>query len=166
MKINLSKFISKDSQIEYLLIFIGLLAPLGYMLDYKPLRGIGLAYMVSPLPIVFSDVNGYEAFGSDFNLKFYTDKENFIETKITNKEGAKILGPYNRRNVYGAVIGYAPRIPEEIFQSVMKHGFCRNDILVNEFNLPKNLNKLILNIKDNTRGRENKNYTFEVLCSR
>jgi hypothetical protein len=147
------------------LLLLGCLGPLGYLTGFKFLKGLALAWMISPLPIVFSDANGFEAFAAHFQLRLTQKDQTKVVKTITFQEVSAMLGPYNRRNVYGAVIGYAPRLPLPMVQSVLSFGFCQTDTLASEFNLNPHIEKVELLIEDGTAGRHQQ-FRYEVVCGR
>lgn len=143
-----------------------MIAPVGFITGLAPLKGLGLAWMISPLPIVFSDTNGFEAFAAKFSMTFTLPDGSEISKPITFREAANLRGPYNRRNVYGAIIGYAPRLPISMVQSGLHFGICKTKTLLKEFDLPESVRKAELHIYDGTRGRDANTYHFEVVCNR
>jgi hypothetical protein len=44
-------------------------------------------------------------------------------------------GPYNRRNVYGAALAYAPVLPPALRDPVTKHALCGDAPLLRELGL-------------------------------
>jgi uncharacterized membrane protein len=153
-----------ENKFSYLLVLLGLLGPVGYFGNIKELRGLGTAWMISPLPIVFSEVNNYEAFSSMFSLVLKFADGTIDMKTITPKEGSLIMGPYNRRNIYGAVLGYAPILPRETVSSVLEYSFCTNSNLKREFKIQKSVAAVELVIVDQTKARLNQNYKFGVVC--
>lgn len=147
-----------------ILIVLGLIGPLGYAFDIKALRGLGTAWMISPLPIVFSEINQFEAFSSEFELILKFTDGTTEQKPITPKEGSLISGPYNRRNIYGAVIGYAPILKLETVQSVLHYAFCTDSKLKSEFKILKPVTAVNLVITDKTTQRLNQSHEFGVVC--
>ncbi|HWU44421.1 MAG TPA: hypothetical protein VN132_13315 [Bdellovibrio sp.] len=146
------------------LLLVGLICPLGFLLNSTPLKGLGLAWMISPLPIVFSDSHGYEAFSSKYSVTFTLVDGAVIEKAVTFKEARLLQGPYNRRNVYGAVIGYFPRLPQKMTDSVLHYGFCQSKTLLREFQLPSDVRKYVLHVAEGAQGRENQHQEVEGSC--
>lgn len=147
-----------------ILICLGLIGPVGFALNIKALRGLGTAWMISPLPIVFSEINHFEAFSSEFQLIVKHTDGTTEQMPITPKEGSLISGPYNRRNIYGAVIGYAPLLKLETVQSVLHYSFCTNSELKSEFQITKSVAEVKLVITDKTKKRFNQTHEFGVQC--
>lgn len=134
-----------------LILFVfGLIQIIGYITNNNSLRGIGAASLLAPLPKVFSDVDGLETFASDF---YILEKQEGLETnktQITPELYSKIKGPYKRRNVYGAALSYAPRLPKSLWQPVFNYGFKKS--LIEELEL-HSLRSYEVLIKTKTRGR-------------
>jgi hypothetical protein len=154
----------KSIHLAWLLVVIGCLGPFGYLIDSKPIKGLALAWMVSPIPIVFSDANGFEAFAAKFEIELTLKDGSQSVRPISFKEASKLRGPYNRRNVFGAAIGYAPRLPLQMVVSVLRYGLCAGGPLVEEFELPSTIENVALVIHDGTKGRESQNFRYEVTC--
>jgi hypothetical protein len=71
------------------------------------LKGIAAATGASPAPKVFSTVRGLETFSSRFLLRWRSgDGEHALA--LTPELYARLRGPYNRRNVYGAALAFGP----------------------------------------------------------
>jgi hypothetical protein len=132
---------------------IGMFNLVGYLTGSKILKGIGAASVISPLPKVFSDVNGLETFASTFMMEIETKSGQKIEKEITPELYVKLGGPYNRRNVYGAALSYAPRLPDALWQSVYCYGMREGGPLRREFNLPEDTARVRVLIRTKTRGR-------------
>lgn len=91
-----------------LLLALGLLQMAGDLLRLPALKGIGAATTASPAPRVFSAVRGYETYSTRFTLE-WTGPDGRVQTlPITPDLYARLRGPYNRRNVYGAVLAFGP----------------------------------------------------------
>src|SRR5438552_11459313 len=91
-----------------LLLIVGLLQMTGDLLHVGALKGIGAATGASPAPKVFCSVKGLETFSSDFVVE-WTDRDGAAHAlKLTPEINARLNGPYNRRNVFGAALAFAP----------------------------------------------------------
>lgn len=135
-----------------LVIAVGFLQVLGFLLGSKPIRGLGIAYCSSPLPIVFTEVKGVETFASDFFIRFRDGSSPEVQSiQITPEVYQKLEGPYNRRNVYGAAISYGPVLPDSLWTSVLNYGICKGTLAA-ELGLPKNATQVEILIKSKTAG--------------
>jgi hypothetical protein len=137
----------------------------GYIVDSVPLRGIGAAIVVSPLPKVFSDVDGLEPFASEFTLRYRAADGTVVETLITPALYGRLAGPYNRRNVYGAALSYAPRLPRELWEPVFCYGLAPHGPLREELGVGSNATDISVTIRTQTRGRRDA-WTLESSCTR
>lgn len=145
----------------YSLIGIGALQMIGYAFGITALRGLGAATTASPLPIVFSDVKGLETFASSFSVALTFNGGSTKTYPITPKEYGQFRGPYNRRNVYGAAISYGPRLPEAIWKSVLRYGFCKPGVLTEEMGFGTGIEKASVLIKTQTANRDD---AWELVC--
>jgi len=144
-------------------LVIGMLQIIGYLTKMKTIRDLGAVTGSAPLPIVFTEVKGVEAYASDFYLQFKNEKGLLEEIKLTPEIYSKLKGPYNRRNVYGAAIAGAPILPETLWKPILTYGFC-NDILKNELQLPVNHDELSVKIITRTKGRSD-NWDLKIDCN-
>jgi hypothetical protein len=124
----------------YLLLGIGLLQMTGEIFGLSALKGIGAAIVASPAPKVFSSVRGLETFSSRFFLH-WTDRAGNPQTlALTPEIYARLAGPYNRRNVYGAALAYGPVLATDartqaMFRSVITYAFCADAPLLRELGI-------------------------------
>lgn len=135
------------------LTVIGCTQMAGYLLDSRALRGVGAATCAAPFPKVFSDVDGMETFASDFILHGLDETGAPFVLPITPELYAQLEGCYNRRNVYGAALSYAPRMPEQLWSAVFCYGLGPNGPLRREFGLPGGAHQLSVEIRTKTKGR-------------
>jgi hypothetical protein len=98
----------------------------------RALKGFGAATAASPAPKVFSSVHGLETYSTRFYLE-WTDLDGVDHSlHVTPEVYARLQGPYNRRNVYGAALAYGPVLPEELRDPVMRYAVCGDAILLRE----------------------------------
>ena len=141
---------------------IGCLQMAGYATGSTVLRGIGAATTIAPFTKVFSDVDGYEPFASEFTLRYRDAGGANVETGITRELASRFGGPYNRRNAYGAAFSYAPRLPASLWQPVFCHGLVTGP-LRNELGLAQTTD-ISVTIRTKTRGRDDV-WTLEPRCT-
>jgi hypothetical protein len=146
------------------LLLLGLTQMAADALGLAWLRGIGAASVAAPLPKVFSDVAGLETFASRFELEVVT-AAGVRRREITPELYARLAGPYNRRNVYGAALSYAPRLPPALWQQVFCYGFAPAGPLRRELGLPADAFAVRVHITTRTRGREQA-WTLDPTCAR
>jgi hypothetical protein len=113
------------------LIVLGLSQMAGDVLGILPLKGIAAATAASPAPKVFSAVRGLETYSTRFFLEWRGGR-----VELTPEVYSRIRGPYNRRNVFGAALAYAPVIPPALRDPVMRYALCGRAPLLAELGVP------------------------------
>jgi hypothetical protein len=121
------------------LLVLGLLQMTGDLLEQyvsKPvgrlLKGVAAATTASPAPKVFSSVRGLETYSTRFFVE-WTDQHGARRSLLVTPEVyARLQGPYNRRNVYGAALAYGPVLPAELRDPVMCYALCGDAPLLRE----------------------------------
>jgi hypothetical protein len=111
------------------LLALGLLQMAGDVLGFPALRAIGAASGASPAPKVFSSVRGLETYSTRFFIEWTDVAGRPHSVRLTPELGARLQGPYNRRNVYGAVLAYGPVLSTDpvtrpLFESVARYALC------------------------------------------
>ncbi|OAI51206.1 hypothetical protein AYO44_17185 [Planctomycetaceae bacterium SCGC AG-212-F19] len=124
------------------LVILGLLQMTGDLMERaglevpgKALRGIGAATMASPAPKVFSSVKGLETYSTRFSLYWHGPDGTEHQLELTPEVYARLQGPYNRRNVYGAALAFGPVLPEEMRNAVMRYALCGDRPLFRELGI-------------------------------
>lgn len=92
----------------WLLLVVGLLQMTGDLAGLPAVKGLGAATVTSPAPRVFSAVGGLETYSTRFFIRWTGALGERHELELTPTVCARIRGPYNRRNVYGAALAYGP----------------------------------------------------------
>ncbi|HEY5551409.1 MAG TPA: hypothetical protein VIK52_05960 [Opitutaceae bacterium] len=142
---------------------VGCLQMAGFLVDSRPMRGIGATSMVAPFPMVFSDVDGLETFASEFEITGVDASGALFRIPLTAERYSQLEGSYNRRNVYGAALAYAPRMPEPLWQAVFCFGLAQGGPLRRELGLPEGATNLAVVIRTRTRGRSD-TWTLQPPC--
>ena len=132
---------------------IGLSQIVGFAFNIRALKGIGFASAIAPFPKVFSDVDGLETFASEFTLLLTNSNSEVSEVVISPELYSQIPGPYNRRNVYGAALSYAPRLDERIWKKVFCYAFYNPGVLRESLKISADVRHVAVRIKTNTKGR-------------
>jgi hypothetical protein len=119
------------------LLALGLLQMAGDILRLPTLRGIAAATAASPAPKVFSAVRGLETYSTRFFLEWTDTGGGGHGVEMTPERYRLLLGPYNRRNVYGAVTAYGPILMTDartrpMFESVSRYALCGRAPLLRE----------------------------------
>ncbi len=138
------------------LFVLALVQIVGDVAGWRPLVGLGAAWGISPRPKVFSDVDGLEPFSSTFAFVWRDENGEAKRMEITPEVYSRLAGPYNRRNVYGAALSYAPRLPEELWRPVYCYGLASDGPLRRELRLPERTDGLATEIVTRTRGRNDR----------
>jgi hypothetical protein len=146
------------------LLVLGSLQMLGDAAGIAALKGIGAALAASPLPKVFTDVRGLETFASEFTLLATLPAGREMALSITPEVYRRLGGPYNRRNVYGAALSYAPRLPRPLWEAVFCYGLRRGGPLRRELGVPAEAAQLRVRIATRTRGRGDV-WVLEAACA-
>jgi len=90
------------------LLILGLGRMAADAVQIAPLVGVFAATGAAPAPKVFGSVRGLETFSSRFVLHWRDERGHARRLAIGAEEYARLSGPYNRRNVYGAALAYGP----------------------------------------------------------
>jgi hypothetical protein len=119
------------------LLALGLMQMAGDVLHLPWLKGIGAATGASPAPKVFSSARGLETFSTRFFIEWTDTAGNFHSVEMTPELYARLRGPYNRRNVYGALLAYGPVLQTDertqgMFNSVASYGLCNGAPLLRD----------------------------------
>jgi hypothetical protein len=128
-----------------LLLALGLLQIVGDLVHVPPLKGFAAATAASPAPKVFSSVRGLETYSTRFFIEWTDTSNQFHSVEITPERTRRLRGPYNRRNVYGAVLAYGPIMETDaalrpMFESVSHYALCGDAPLLFELGIdPKNV---------------------------
>ncbi len=109
------------------LLAVGSLQIVGWVLGLKPITALGFMTNAAPLPLVFSDFRGIEPFSSRYRIRFVRVDGTERVVDVTPETYERLDGPYNFRNVFGAVFAFGPKLetPEEtaMWESVMRWAF-------------------------------------------
>jgi hypothetical protein len=111
------------------LLAVGLLQMAGDLLRWPALKGLGAATTASPAPKVFSSVRGLETYSTRFFLEWRDRAGSPHSLELTPEVYGRLQGPYNRRNVYGAVLAFGPVLEGDprtrpMFESVARYALC------------------------------------------
>jgi hypothetical protein len=123
-----------------LLLLIGLLQMAGDVLDWPLLKRLGAATAISPAPKVFCAVRGLETYTTHFYVEWRDRGGRQRSLKLTSEVYSRLLGPYNRRNVYGAALAYGPVLASDpktrpMFDAVMSYALGNEPRLLRELGI-------------------------------
>jgi hypothetical protein len=117
---------------------------LGQMLaasfGFARVQAVFSAAVLSPAPKVFTAVDGLEPFSSRYRIVLHTTHTAPLTFELDTRTAARLVGPYNRRNVYGAVVAFAPVLAQNartrpMFEAVVRHALCADAPLLGELGL-------------------------------
>ena len=134
------------NRLAILLLVIGSLQMIGYLTNLRVLRGIGLASGIAPFPKVFCAAHGYEAFAATFFLEGTLANGELWSQPLTPEFYSRLRGPYNRRNVYGAALAFAPRLPQELRDELLRESLAPMSQLRRELGVPADLREIRVRI--------------------
>ena len=122
------------------LVILGLAQMAGDLANLPPLKAIAAATGASPAPKVFSAVKGLETYSTRFYLEWDSGTGETQMVELTPEIYARLSGPYNRRNVYGAVLAYGPVLSSDphtrpLFDSVAGYALCGDAPLLRELGI-------------------------------
>lgn len=171
LKLKIFNLLKKNSDSSRLLInifsiilvILGMLQMIGFILGNHKVLLIGQSLALSPLPRPFPDINKYEYFASDINYEvMLTNGTKYFIQQDRNRL-SKLEGPHKRRIVYIAAIAQSPRLPKYIYNSVLVYGFCNNGPLSKLLGINDEIDKVFINIKTLTEGRNDK-WRIPIVC--
>ncbi|MBX3475084.1 MAG: hypothetical protein KF754_11925 [Planctomycetes bacterium] len=125
-------------------------------------RRAAAATAAAPYPKVFCAKDGYEAYAMNFTLIATDSRGEQTTVTLTPEVYKRIEGPYNRRNVYGAVLAFAPLLEPALRDEVVDYAFRRDGGLRRELGLPDDLRKLVIRIEPKPGvAAESHEYTYQ-----
>lgn len=127
-------------QSAYFLLVLGLLQITGDVLASPALRGLGAATLASPAPRVFTSRAGVEGFSSRFFIDWMDRDGGQHSMELTPERYARLRGPYNRRNVYGAALAGGPALRADpalrpMWDAVASRALCGDAPLLRELGI-------------------------------
>lgn len=123
-----------------LLVALGLAQMTGELLGVPPLRDLAAATAASPAPKAFSAVDGYEAYSTRVVVEWMdTDGAAHALTLVPDVY-ARLRGPSDRRNAYGAVVADGPVLASQpatrpLLDAVARHTLCGDAPLLAELGI-------------------------------
>ena len=141
-----------------LLLVWGCSAMIGEIFHLPTIKGLGLATCAAPYTKVFcqatSRANGipFETFAADFTLEYQQPNGTVTSLPITPEMYQNLRGPYQRRNVYGAVLAYGPALPQKIQQATFSYALESPGLIRGEFGIPDDATHVIVKMKTTSRG--------------
>jgi hypothetical protein len=123
-----------------LLFAVGMFQMSADVLRLPALKAAAAATAASPAPKVFSAVRGLETYSTRFYLEWTEADGRSRSALLTPEIYARMQGPYNRRNIYGAVLAYGPVLAADprtrpMYSSVITYALCGEAPLFRELGL-------------------------------
>lgn len=123
--------------VEIALLALGLLQIAADLAGFTTLRAIAAATTASPRPLVFSAVRGLETYSTRFIVEWTDRAGESHALELTPEVYGALRGPYNRRNVFGAVVAYGPLLSTDartrpMFDRVAAYALCGDAPLLRE----------------------------------
>ena len=145
-ELRIYKIMKARNVMAILLLIVGMSQMVGYVTGLRVLRGIGLASGVAPFPKVFCAADGFEAFAASFYVEGDLPGGELWSRKVDPEWYAQMRGPYNRRNVYGAALAFAPRLPEDLRDAILEEALKPGSAMRSELGIPSDLTSLRVRI--------------------
>lgn len=151
----------KSNLLSLFILGWGCSAMLGHMLRIPALKGLGLASAAAPYTKVFcqaedqTDGRKFETFAMDFKLHYRLEDGTDQCMIITPEIYQKMKGPYQRRNVYGAVLAYGPALPEDMRQKTLHYALIAPGAVPEELGLPAGATNFRIELISTTNDSSN-----------
>ncbi|WP_193182722.1 hypothetical protein [Nisaea sediminum] len=125
-----------------LLFLLGILQMTGDLAGSPVAKAIGAATAASPAPKVFTAHEGFETYSSTFHISWFDRSGTRHELQITPETYGGVVGPYNRRNAYGAALSYAPVLQSNpmtrpLHDSAIRYTFCGSSKILEEIGIDR-----------------------------
>jgi hypothetical protein len=122
------------------LLVLGSLGMIGNAIGSDALKGLAAMTCASPAPKVFSAVKGLETYSTEFRIEWIDHDGAPQSVLLTPELYARLTGPYQRRNVYGAVLAFGPVLVSDprtkpMWSSIMRHAACGERPLLRELGI-------------------------------
>jgi len=134
------------------LIGVGCLQMVGDVFALPALKAFGAATQVAPAMKVFTAHRGYETHANRFFIGWRDADGDVHESALTPALYARITGPYNRRNVYGAALAYGPLLRADpalrpMHDSVIGYAFCSPGVMLAPLGITRDATHLRVRIE-------------------
>ena len=107
------------------------------LLGLDELNAAAAVTNAAPAMKVFTAHDGYETYSSQFDLIVRYENGGTERLRLSPSVYSSLHGPYNRRNVYGALIAYGPVLVSDprtrpMWEEMSRRAFCRASGVVEE----------------------------------
>ena len=120
---------TRDNRWALVILLLGSLQMVGDVFDVPALVGLGAASHLSPAPKVFTVVGDAEPFSATFALELEEASGHVRRVPLDREHYRRLRGPYNRRNVVGAVVAGGPHLHDHphvgpMMEAAARHALC------------------------------------------
>ena len=153
-----------------LLAGVGTLQMVADVAQWPRVKALAAATQISPAMKVFTAQQGYETHAARFHLSWQTAAGDAQTLALDPRSYARVVGPYNRRNVYGAALAYGPVLRAEprlraMQASVMRYAFCQPGSMRQELGIPSDAVGLTVHVTPlRPTVRTDLELSWEVRC--
>lgn len=160
----------RDALAFAFLLGLGTAQMAGDVFGAPRVKALAAALQVAPAMKVFTAHQGWETHAARFRVRWQADDGRHGTLALDPASYAGIQGPYNRRNVYGAALAYAPVLRADartrgMQASVMQHAFCSPGTMRAELGLPREARRFVVDIEPvRADARTDLERSFPVDC--
>jgi hypothetical protein len=151
------------------LVGLGTLQMAADVAGAQRLKAFAAALQVAPAMRVFTAHQGWETHAARFSVRWEAAGRHGV-VALDPRTYGRVAGPYNRRNVYGAALAYAPvrradARTRPLQEGVVRYAFCTPGTMRAELGLPADARRFVVDITPR-RGdaRRDLERTFTVDC--
>jgi hypothetical protein len=113
-------------------------------------KAFAAALQVAPAMRVFTAHQGWETHAARFTVRWEAGGRHGL-VALDPHAYRHVAGPYNRRNVYGAALAYAPVLRADartrpMQEGVMRYAFCTPGTIRDELGLPADARHFVVDI--------------------
>jgi len=134
-------------------VLVGLIRIFGYFTGIEPIKQAGTFTAASPLPLVFAEGPGRE-FAPEYTVDFFSKDGQYLTLPITSEVFSRLSGPLDRRGAYATAVAFTKFFSDEIWNSIVGYGVCKNGPLARAFNLEEEIAVAIFNLSVKRAGKE------------
>jgi hypothetical protein len=158
-------FGSKRSQIALRLFVVGLglISCLAFVFNSSFLRFVGAVSASSPLPVVFSEVLGYEPFATDVHFQIRSRSLKNYSRLLSSRHVAQISSYESFRSVFRNSVLLAPRLSREYVERSLQELACNQNYLARVFDINEPIVSATMNLRSKTTGHLEQ-WNWEVRC--
>jgi hypothetical protein len=160
---------TRDKLAFAFLVGLGTLQMAADVVGATRVKGLAAALQVAPAMRVFTAHQGWETHAARFTVRWEAGGRSGVVALDPATYG-NVAGPYNRRNVYGAALAYAPVLRADartrpMQLSVVHYAFCTPGTMRAELGLPVDARRFVVDITPRRAdARRDLERSFTVDC--